>query len=369
MTKINKALFKKCKFKAIQPAINASSNNDRVVIMPGLYTEPKSRKAPLNDPSAATRACSSTTPAVRRRRATSTRSSARTIRTSCTCRAARSRATRSRPRWTNRQGIPKQELGACVRCNLQVEGSGPKPTDVIIDAGEDYDGKGIDAKPAEHAKHVVFRVDRADGFVGRNILFRGGLEFGFYVEETDGVLLDKTKFFWNADYGHLSLHHRPRGGQELRRLRLRRLRRLPGRGAGDRRPGRRTSIPTRRASTRSITQLRPARLRARLLRLDGQRRPHHQQPHLRQHDGHRLGHAVVVRPPRLPGRLVGDRPQLHLLQQLQRLRDGLAGQAARDRPRRHRHRVRRHEHARRSTTTGSSTTGATARCCSRSRTR
>ena len=48
------------------------------------------------------------------------------------------------------------------------------------------------------------RVDRGDGFVGRNWTTRGALEFGFYVEETDGVLLDKTKFFWNADYGHLS---------------------------------------------------------------------------------------------------------------------------------------------------------------------
>jgi len=39
---------------------------------------------------------------------------------------------------------------------------------------------------------------------------RGGLEFGFYAEETDGILLDLTKFFWNADYGHLSFttdHH------------------------------------------------------------------------------------------------------------------------------------------------------------------
>jgi hypothetical protein len=104
----------------------------------------------------------------------------------------------------DRQGIPKVELGRCVRCNLQVEGSGPKPTDVIIDAGSDYTGKGPEAKPAKHAKHVAMRVDRADGFVGRNMLFRGGLEFGFYVEETDGVLLDRTKFFWNADYGHLS---------------------------------------------------------------------------------------------------------------------------------------------------------------------
>jgi len=104
----------------------------------------------------------------------------------------------------DRQGIPEQELGACVRCNLQIDGSGPKPEDVIIDAGENYQGSGPEAKPLGHAKHVVMRVDRADGFVGRNILMRGGLEFGFYTEETDGVLLDRTKFFWNADYGHLS---------------------------------------------------------------------------------------------------------------------------------------------------------------------
>ena len=33
---------------------------------------------------------------------------------------------------------------------------------------------------------------------------RGAKEHGFYTEESDGVLLDKVKFFWNADYGHLS---------------------------------------------------------------------------------------------------------------------------------------------------------------------
>ena len=81
---------------------------------------------------------------------------------------------------------------------------------MIIDAGENYQGTGPEARPTGHAKHVVLRADRADGFVGRNFLMRGGLEFGFYTEETDGVLLDKTKFFWNADYGHLSFtsdHH------------------------------------------------------------------------------------------------------------------------------------------------------------------
>ena len=46
----NKAFAKMCSFDTIQPAIDKSGNNDRVVIMPGRYTEPKSRKAPVNDP-------------------------------------------------------------------------------------------------------------------------------------------------------------------------------------------------------------------------------------------------------------------------------------------------------------------------------
>ena len=37
---INEKLFTLCKYGEIQPAVTASHNNDRVVIMPGLYTEP-----------------------------------------------------------------------------------------------------------------------------------------------------------------------------------------------------------------------------------------------------------------------------------------------------------------------------------------
>ena len=50
----------------------------------------------------------------------------------------------------------------------------------------------------------MIRGDRTDGLVVANLLMRGAKEHGFYTEESDGVLLDKTKFFWNADYGHLS---------------------------------------------------------------------------------------------------------------------------------------------------------------------
>jgi len=80
-----------------------------------------------------------------------------------------------------------------------------KPEDVIIDAGKGYENPSEPtAQPSAYAKHVVLRTDRSDGFVGRNLTLRGAREHGFYTEETDGVLLDKVKFFWGADYGHLS---------------------------------------------------------------------------------------------------------------------------------------------------------------------
>ena len=46
LNKLNKQLKAKCAYSSIQDAVNASGNNDRVVIMPGLYTEQKSREAP-----------------------------------------------------------------------------------------------------------------------------------------------------------------------------------------------------------------------------------------------------------------------------------------------------------------------------------
>ena len=43
LLRINRRLKRMCEFRQIQPAVNASGNNDRVVVMPGLYKEPKSR--------------------------------------------------------------------------------------------------------------------------------------------------------------------------------------------------------------------------------------------------------------------------------------------------------------------------------------
>ena len=204
---LNKRLLKRCKTNSVQTAVTQSKNNDRVVIMPGRYTEPKSRDAADQRPACNPRCC--------RRTPAATPTPSYEYQATCPNdqnliyvqgRASTGNAVAVAAA-SDRHGIPEQELGACIRCNLQIEGSGVKPEDVILDAGDETT-RGTSAtrsaKPGGYAKHVVLRADRADGFVGRNFLMQGALEFGFYTEETDGVLLDKTKFFWNADYGHLS---------------------------------------------------------------------------------------------------------------------------------------------------------------------
>ena len=221
MRRINKALAEDCEYRSIQAAVDDSGNNDRIVIMPGRYTEPKSRKAPLNDPR-----CN---PSMLLQTQSGAQAPSYEYQATCqndqnlihvTGRAvAGDPLPEPRP---DRHGIPEQELGECIRCNLQIEGSGVKPEDVLLDAGKGYENPkdptarpGGDLPAAEcatdadeespcWAKHVVLRTDRTDGFVGRNFLMRGAREHGFYTEETDGILLDRVKFFWNADYGHLS---------------------------------------------------------------------------------------------------------------------------------------------------------------------
>jgi hypothetical protein len=78
------------------------------------------------------------------------------------------------------------------------------PTDVIVDGASDYESDAPEARPLTFDKHVVLRVDRADGFVAHNLTARGAREHGIYVEETDGYRLDTVKMFWAADYGNLT---------------------------------------------------------------------------------------------------------------------------------------------------------------------
>jgi hypothetical protein len=195
---INVKLFKRCRYHDIQPAVTASHNNDRVVVMPGLYTEPESRAKPTNDP-----ACEQ----YKINNESSAGAVSYAYQANCpndqNLVAVLGRAVGTGkdpdPPLEDRHGIPN--LGPCIRCNLQLEGSGVSADDVIVDAGNTASGNG---PPIDPAKDVGIRADRADGFVLRNMTVRHAKEHDIYVLEADGYLLDRFKTFWAGEYGVLT---------------------------------------------------------------------------------------------------------------------------------------------------------------------
>jgi Right handed beta helix region len=102
------------------------------------------------------------------------------------------------PRW-DRHGIPN--LGPCVRCNFQIEGSGVAPENTVIDAGRVESGNGAPIRPI---KDVAIRADRADGFVLRNLTTRHAGEHNIYVLESDGYRLERFKTYYAGEYGVLT---------------------------------------------------------------------------------------------------------------------------------------------------------------------
>lgn len=202
LIRINTALFKTCKYRDIQPAVTDSGNNDRVVIMPGLYTEPKSRAQPTHDPKCDSLRTDGDHPGEQ--------GGALSYKGEYTCpndanliavmgRLPGKKPPPSPPLW-DRRGIP--DLGPCIRCNFQMEGSGVSADDVVVDAGDTSKGNGGPGG-AGHAKDVGIRADRADGFVLRNVTVRHAGEHGIYVLESDGFVLDRFKSFYNGLYGTL----------------------------------------------------------------------------------------------------------------------------------------------------------------------
>jgi hypothetical protein len=199
---INVKLRKLCKYREIQPAVTASRNNDRVVIMPGLYEEPTSRAQPTHDERCKDMKTNGDRPGEE--------NGASTYKGEYTCpNDANLVAVMGRlpgpgdppkpPKW-DRNGIP--DLGKCIRCNFQMEGSGVSADDVIVEAGDASKGNG-GPNGVGHKKDVGIRADRADGFVLRNVTVRHAAEHGIYVLESDGYVLDRFKAFYNGLYGTL----------------------------------------------------------------------------------------------------------------------------------------------------------------------
>ena len=194
----NRAFARRCKFKSIQAAIKRSGNNDRVIIMPGKYLEPKSRSKPTNDPKCA-----------QYKETSDDGAGAATFRYQVNCPndqnliylqgRALTDTPVPNPPLEDRHGLPDE--GKCIRCNLQIDGSGAKPEDVVIDLAKDTKAKLKAA--SDPLKEVGIRVDRADGFVIRNVTAAHAAEHGIYIHETDGYLMQRVKFFYNKEYGGL----------------------------------------------------------------------------------------------------------------------------------------------------------------------
>ena len=202
LLRFNEKLLKKCRFSSIQAAVTASRNNDRVVVMPGVYTEPASRAKPTRDPACDKYEVKSDYPQV---------PGASSYEYDYYCpNDANLIAVMGRepgpgddpdPPRVDRLGIPN--LGKCIRCNVQLEGSGVTAEDVIIEAGDAGAGNG-GPSAAGAKKDVGVRADRADGFVLTNMTVRHAREHGIYVHEVDGYALDRFKAFYNGLYGTLT---------------------------------------------------------------------------------------------------------------------------------------------------------------------
>ena len=192
-----------CEFRQIQAAVNASGNNDRVVVMPGLYLEKHSRKQPTNDPSCDQYRTNGDRP--------NQEGVALSYEYQFKCPNDQNLvAVMGRkvgkdpppmPPNENRHGIPDE--GPCIRCNFQLEGSGVNADDVIVEAGDPKKGDG-GPNGVGTKKDVGIRADRADGFVLKNIKVRHAKEHGIYVLESDGYRLTHFKVYFNGLYGTLT---------------------------------------------------------------------------------------------------------------------------------------------------------------------
>ena len=196
---INQQLFARCRYREIQPAVTDSHNNDRVVVMPGLYTEPTAASRPTFDPACdqyKTHSDSGDPGALSHAYQFHCPNDANLIAV-----IGRGLGDEPDPAREDRHGIP--DPGPCIRCNLQIEGSGVSSDDVVVEAGDPSAGNG-GPSAVGHRKDVGIFVDRADGFVLRKINVRHAREHDIYVIETDGYVLDQFKTYYAGAYGVLT---------------------------------------------------------------------------------------------------------------------------------------------------------------------
>ncbi|HVE68685.1 MAG TPA: hypothetical protein VNB64_08915 [Solirubrobacteraceae bacterium] len=173
------ATLNRCRYRHIQQAVDAARSGDRIFVMPGVYREEPSRAQPANDPRCA-RMREETDVTVRRPRPIEVP----TYEAQFRC-----------PHMENLIAVvgddPNDPDRRCDRrCNLQIEGLGRRPTDVVIEN--------------DQRKLNAIRADRADGFYLKNVTLQYSEANNVYVHETNGFILQDLVTRWVKEYGVLS---------------------------------------------------------------------------------------------------------------------------------------------------------------------
>ena len=163
----NERLFERCRFRNVQAAVDAvSKRGSRILVMPGVYREKPSLRAPSD------------------RCARLNFDEPLSYEEQVRCRHLENLIAVFGD--SDDKGI------ACdgPLCDLQIQGTGMDPDDVILDAG--------------YEKENVLRADRADGLYMRNFTVQRNSFNGIYVLQTDGFVIDDVIGRWSDEYGFLT---------------------------------------------------------------------------------------------------------------------------------------------------------------------
>jgi hypothetical protein len=165
----NNHLLHRCAYEDIQAAVNDAQNGSRIIVMPGAYGELPSRgPAPAGCQDVYQR--------------TANGQNAITYEEQRQC-----------PNAQNLIAILGDTNGDRVcdsKCNIQIEGSGNRPQDVVLNG--------------DRAKLNIIRADRADGIVITNLMLQYSDFNNVYVLETNGFMVDRIISRYSREYGVLS---------------------------------------------------------------------------------------------------------------------------------------------------------------------
>jgi hypothetical protein len=165
------AMLRRCRYHEIQAAVDAARNGDRILLMPGVYREEPSRAAREPAPECADLYTENA--------------------------GVRVPSYEYQLKCPNAQNLiaiigdgPDEDIRCDRKCDLQVEGLGRRPQDVLISG--------------ERSKLNVIRADRADGIYLKNFEIQNSDFNNIYALETNGFRFDDIESHHSREYGFLS---------------------------------------------------------------------------------------------------------------------------------------------------------------------